>query len=123
MSAGFQRTVGWVAIALFAVVAALLLAVGWVHDGWAPPDAQCISGPSPDRGGPFYENTEVSGRVSLFPLGVDCTYDVPGDGFGPQTVHNYNAAPTITLVLSTLGLAAGVLLVVRANLIDRVRGL
>jgi hypothetical protein len=123
VSAGFQRTAGWIAIVIFAGIAVLLLAVGWIHTGWASPDYQCISGPMPADGGPYYETTNISGSRIFFPLGVDCTYEVAGDGFGPQTVHNYNLAPTLALIMSVLGIVVGALFVKRAALIERVRGL
>jgi hypothetical protein len=109
------RIIGWIVVVLFSLVALMLLAVGWVHDGWAPPGIQCISGPYPDMGGPFYETTEISGTRTWFPLGVDCTYDVAGDGFGPQTVHNYYVPSSITLVVSLLAVAAGAWMIVRSG--------
>jgi len=98
-----------------------MLAVGWVHDGWAPPFIQCLNGPFPVEGGPFYESTRVTGEQTLFPLGVDCTYDVEGDAFGPQVIHNYNVVPTVVLVVSLLGVAGGLWIIVRARRLERSR--
>jgi hypothetical protein len=123
MSASTQRFAGWVCVIVFALLALLMFSVGWIRSGWVVPDMQCIDGPKPEQGGPFYESTRIEGRRTYFPLGVDCSYDVEGDAYGPQTVHNYNAAPTVVLVLSVLGIVAGMLLITRARLLERVRGL
>lgn len=102
---------GWITIVGCCILGLLLIGFGWIHDGWAPPATQCLHGPVPELGGPFYEQTEVTGERSYFPLGVLCTYDVPGDDYGPQTVHNYKLVPTALLVASGLGIPGGALLV------------
>ncbi|WP_368498793.1 hypothetical protein [Herbiconiux sp. A18JL235] len=119
MSARGHRVVGWLFIVVFGIVVVLMLLLGRVHNGWAPAEVQCYHGPFPTVGGPYYENTEVSGGVSLFPLGIDCTYDSPDDAIGPQTVHNYQLGPTILFVIGIAGIAGGCLLIVRGHLIDR----
>ena len=123
MSAHVQRVLGWVAVVVFTASALWLLATGLIFDGWDPPGIQCLRGDVPQSGGPFYETAIVTGQQTLFPLGIDCTYDVPGDDFGPQTVHHYNVGTTIALVVSGLGVVGGGLLVYRASVLDRVRGL
>lgn len=87
------------------------IALGWSFDGADPPDSQCLRGPAPDAGGPFYEATRVTGEVSFLPLGVHCTYDVDGDNFGPQTIHHYNGPATAGLIISLLAFGSGGLLV------------
>ncbi len=123
MSVRAHRVVGWVVIAFCAVVAIVMINVGWIIDGIGSPDSQCISAPVPELGGPFTESTRMSGQRSILPLGVDCTYDVDGDAFGPQIVHNYRVGPNVVFLVSLLGIAAGALVLVRGRLLARVNGL
>ncbi|WP_306896162.1 hypothetical protein [Agromyces albus] len=100
-------------------IAVLTLATGWIHDGWNVPTIQCLSAPYPASGGPFHEGTDVSGHATLFPLGLDCTYDVPGDAFGPQTIHNYRFDSTLVLVVSLSAVVGGALLIRRARRVEQ----
>lgn len=113
----------WVLIFALLGFALLLGTFGWIHTGWDLPVIQCLNLPVPELGGPFYEATEVDGVRTIFPLGIDCTYDVAGDAYGPQTVHNYNAVPSVLLVLSLVG-AVGVWagLRWRLRIMDSARG-
>lgn len=93
----------WILIFALLGFSLLLITFGWIQDGWELPSTQCWGLPKPESGGPFYESTRVTGARTFFPLGIDCTYDVDGDDYGPQTVHNYNAVPSALLALSVLG--------------------
>lgn len=110
---------GWIAIIVFVPIAIVTFATGWIHDGWQAETLQCLIGPYPTTGGPFHESTIITGQATFLPLGLDCTYDAPGDGFGPQTVHNYRFDSTLVLVISLFAVVRGALLIRRARRIEQ----
>ena len=81
--------------------------------GLDPPAVQCTRNvPVPTEGGPFGMDTQITGERTFFPLGVNCTYDSPGDTFGPQTVVNSNWPATIYWIVSTgVALVGGVMVI------------
>ncbi|MCI9886833.1 hypothetical protein BALS_19735, partial [Bacillus altitudinis] len=88
------------------------IALGLKFDGRDPLTIQCLRGPYPDEGGPYYEATRAVGEVSLLPLGVDCTYDVDGDDVAAQTNHHYDYPATAGLIVGAMAFGSGVLLVI-----------
>lgn len=98
-------------ILFFAIPVALLsFAIGHIVDGWDSPDIQCshllVTPPIP------IEMNGEDGSWSVFPLGVACTFDEPGDGVPPQTVIHANWPATILWVLSSLGVLLGLVLAI-----------
>ena len=90
-----RRVVGFLVLTVFGLVAVAALLVGVTLDGKEQPAVQCTrSAYLPEEGGPFRENTEITGERTFLPLGVNCTYDSPDDAIGPQTVHNTNWSAT-----------------------------
>lgn len=87
------------------------IALGLTFDGRDPLTIQCLRGPYPDEGGPFYEATRVVGEVSLLPLGVDCSYDVDGDDVAAQTIHHYDYPATAGLIAGAMAFGSGAMLI------------
>jgi hypothetical protein len=84
---------GVLTVSVFYAGAAFL--TGITLDGMDAPAVQCTrNAPVPEHGGPYTEATVVTGARTFLPLGVNCGYDAPGDGYGPQTVVNSNWGAT-----------------------------
>jgi len=97
-----RRIVGLLVLAVFGFLAAASLLSGITLGGKDVPSIQCGHWvPRPAVGGPFYENTVITGERTFFPLGVNCTYDSPDDSFGPQTVVNSSWPSTLSWLANT----------------------
>lgn len=106
-----RRLFGGALLLISIPIGLVSIAMGLTFDGLDPLTIQCLHGPYPDEGGPFYEATRVVGEVSLLPLGVDCSYDVDGDDVAAQTIHHYDYPATAGLIVGTLAFGSGALLV------------
>ncbi|MCU1523479.1 MAG: hypothetical protein JWO18_373 [Microbacteriaceae bacterium] len=105
------RVFWWGFAVLFAVIGLVSFFAGTTIGGHIPPSSQCsLSADVPDKGGPYYENTTVTGAVTYFPLGIVCTYDSPDDSIGPQTVAHRNWGETIVSFVSLVGVVLGIVL-------------
>jgi len=99
----FRRIAGVLVFTVFGLLAVNAFLFGITLDGKEHPAVQCTrSTHLPESGGPFYENTEVTGERTFMPLGVNCTYDSPDDAIGPQTVQNANWPATVVWLGSTI---------------------
>ena len=86
MASGLRRTIGVLVLLIFSLLALASFLTGITLDGKEHPTIQCVHTTRlPETGGPFRENTEITGERTFLPLGVNCTYDSPDDAFGPQT--------------------------------------
>ena len=85
-------------------------------NGWDPLGIQCIYvDDQPRVGGPYLEDSKISGNWTQFPFGIDCTYDSPTDDFGPQTVSHPDWPATITFGIGLGGVFGGVALANRGD--------
>lgn len=117
-----RRGLGWMLVILCLGTGLFWFHAGTSLGGLEPASSQCSTAPTADRptkGGPYYENTTVTGWVTYFPLAIVCTYDSPDDSIGPQTVHNQNWAETVVCLLSLLGVGLGVRLAIDGGRIAR----
>lgn len=106
----------------FGVFATASFLDGITLDGKEDPAIQCSrAAPRPEIGGPFHENTVITGERTFMPLGVDCTYDSPEDAVGPQTVVNSNWPATVFWLASTVLAACGATLSVNPKAFPRRR--
>jgi hypothetical protein len=105
-----RRIAGVMLIAIAFPIAMLSFALGHVVGGLDSPDIQCahLLGRPPI---PIAMNGE-DGDWSVFPLGVACTFDEPGDGIPPQTVVHAHWPATVVWVLTSTGALAGLALAV-----------
>lgn len=118
-----RRLVGVALVLVFGLFGLMALATGVTLDGKEAPGMQCSSGigPRPSVGGPYYEQTKVTGERTWFPLGMACTYDAPDDGVGPQTVITAHWVPTVIWIGSSILVVLGLVLLVRPDLVARRR--
>jgi hypothetical protein len=102
-SSRFRRILGLLVLTVFGLLALGAFLVGITLDGKESPAVQCTrSRHLPESAGSFNEGTRVSGERTFMPLGVNCTYDIPNDAIGPQTVQNSNWPATMFWVGGTL---------------------
>ena len=108
MASGLRRTIGVLVLLIFSLLALASFLTGITLDGKEHPTIQCVHTTRlPETGGPFRENTEITGERTFLPLGVNCTYDSPDDAFGPQTVQNPNWPATVIWIASTAAAVYG----------------
>lgn len=118
MAAILRRIVGVLALLIFSLLALGSFLNGITLDGKEHPSIQCVhSTRLPETGGPFRENTEITGERTFMPLGVNCTYDSPDDAFGPQTVRNTNWPATVIWIASTAAALYGATMAFRPRTI------
>lgn len=92
-----RRVVGVALAVSFLAVAMISIVFGITMDGRDDLSTQCQrSSALPTAGGPYLEDTAVSGSPTFTPLGVACTYDSPNDSFGPQTIAHPDWPATVT---------------------------
>jgi hypothetical protein len=108
MAGQVRRITGAVILLVAIPIAALSFALGHIVDGWDSPDIQCshLSGRPPI---PVDVEGERGGW-SVFPLGVACTFDAPGDGVPPQTIVHADWPATVVWVLSSFGVVVGLVM-------------
>ena len=103
------RAFGWALAVIFLLVGAASFYSGTTLGGRDPVSSQCAASPDvPSTGGPYFENTTVAGWVTYAPLGVTCSYDVPGDRVGAQTVAHQNWVESLVCVVSASLVVFGV---------------
>jgi len=113
-SSRFRRLLGLLVLTVFGLLALCAFLAGITLDGKEVPAVQRTrSMHLPKSGGPFNEGTRVTGERTIMPLGVNCTYDSPKDGIGPQTVQNSNWPATTVWVGGTVIALYGASLVFR----------
>ena len=115
------RLLGLALVLIFGLVGLIAIGTGVTLDGKESPAMQCTSGvgPRPSVGGPYYEQTKVTGERTWFPFGMACTYDAPDDGVGPQTVITAHWVQTVMWIGSSILVVFGLVLLVRPDFIAR----
>jgi hypothetical protein len=105
MSSVGGRIAAWLVVLALLAVAFVAGILAFTIDGLGPPSSQCARAQQlPTVGGPYYENTTITGSPVWLPLGIACTYDSPDDAVGPQTVLHLRWGETV-VVVAALGLA------------------
>lgn len=112
-----RRLVGVILCAVFGFFALTSFATGVTLDGIDAPAAQCLrNAPRAAEGGPFYENSRVTGKRTFLPLGINCTYESRTDSYGPQTMVNSNWPATIAWITCTVIALFGAILLVNPKI-------
>jgi len=105
------RVLGVIMLVLFAAGAFFILSYGSNIAGSGPETSQCDQSiERPSTGGPYNEGTSVTAYKTLFPLGIVCSFDAPGDKYGSQQVVHQQWLATALLVISVGGAFLGLLL-------------
>ena len=105
MSSVGGRVAGWLVVLPLLAVAFVAGILAFTIDGLGPPSSQCARATElPTVGGPYFENTTITGSPVWLPLGLACTYDSPDDSVGPQTVLHLQWGES-AVVVASLGLA------------------
>jgi hypothetical protein len=97
-----RRSESWARGAIILViaipVALLAFAAGHIVHGWNNPDTQCsYASQEPPISIKVHGESGMGedGGWSVFPLGIACTFEEPGDGIPPQTVIVANWPATV----------------------------
>lgn len=104
-----SRAEALIVLLICLVVAGGAFIVGTNPGGRHSPLGQCLSLAPPTEGGPYLENSAVSARPHLLPLGLDCWWNSPDDALGAQLITHEQWPATIVLVLAGVGAAGAVI--------------